>query len=89
MNNDCAVALGWKPRRGRDTDADPKQPGFTLWRRKETDRQTDRDEIRGQEQDRQQTTTSSGGKMSGPCVPPGAERFNFNYLFLRNHLTSL
>ena len=32
-------------------------------------RQTDRDETHGQEQDRQQTTTSSGGKMSGPCAP--------------------
>ena len=58
----------------RGGEADPKQPGVTLWRRRETDK----DGTHGQEQDRQQTTTSSEGKMSGPCAPPGAKRFNFN-----------
>ena len=62
-------------RRGRETEADLKLPGVALWRRRETDK----DGTHGQEQDGQQTTASSGGKMSGPCAPPGAKRFNFNF----------
>ena len=58
--------------RGRETEGDPKLPGVALWIRRETDK----DGTHGQEQDRQQTTASSGGKMSGPCAPPGEKRFN-------------
>ena len=55
----------------RKTEAHPKQPGVALWRRREADK----DEAHGQEQDGQQTTASSGGKMSGPSGTKG-----FNYL---------
>ena len=43
-------------RRGRGTEADPKQPGVALWKGRETDKEG----TKGQEQDRQQTTASSG-----------------------------
>ena len=61
------VLLPWDgSQRGRETDPDPKQPGVALWRR----RQTNKDGTHhGQEQDRQETTDSSGGKMFGPCAP--------------------
>ena len=72
VNNDCAVALGWKPQ-GKRNRGRPK----TTWRRTvERRRQTDKDGTHGQEQDRQKTTASSGGKMSEICAPPGAKRFN-------------
>ena len=59
-------------RRGRETEADSKQPDIALWRRRETDKNG----THGQEQDRQQTIANSGGRMSRPCAPPGAKRFN-------------
>ena len=65
-------------RRRRETEADPKSPGIALWRRRETDK----DGTHGQEQDRQQITASNGRNMSGPCVPPGAKRFNFSNWFI-------
>ena len=45
-------------RRGRETEADPKQPGVALWRRRETDK----DGTHGQDQDRQQRIANSGGR---------------------------
>ena len=72
VNNDCAVALGWKPE-GKRNRGRPK----TTWHRTvEKERETNKDGTHGQEQDRQQTTANSGEKMSEPCVPPGAKRFN-------------
>ena len=71
-------------RRGRETEADPKQPGVVLWKRKETDK----DGTHGREQDRQQTIANSGGRMSRPCVPPGTKRFNFNFCLIENLIRS-
>ncbi len=71
---ECAQLVQDGNHRGKETEAGPKQYGVALWRRKETDT----DGTHGQEEDRQQTTASSEGKMFWPCAPLGSKRFNFN-----------
>ena len=72
VNNDCAVALAWKPE-GKRNRGRPK----TTWRRTvEKERQTIKDGTHRQEQDRQQTIAINGRRMSRPCAPPGSKRFN-------------